>query len=108
MTEAPAPPSAEEQCWEYIQEMLGMMRLSCDVAQSYCDMRDRHGLEYQLRRMELHRKAAIETFKELREMLVLQELKDGGGNELTQQRGRGTAADREPAKNAGRDPRNQR
>jgi hypothetical protein len=107
MTDSPSPPSAEEQCWDYIVEMLGMVRLSCDVAQTYCDMRDRHGLNYQFRRMIPHIRAATQTFKELENMLVTAELMEEN-IELTQQRGRGAAADREPAKNAGRDPRNQR
>ena len=74
MTDAPSPPSAEEKCWDYIVEMLGMVRLSCDVAQTYCDMRDRHGLNYQFRRMIPHIKAATATFKELENMLVTAEL----------------------------------
>ena len=64
MTDNPSPPSAEEQCIEFIHEMLGMIKMHCEVAQTYCEMRDLVGLEYQLRRMVPTIKSAIETFKE--------------------------------------------
>ncbi len=99
----PSAPSAEDQCWDYIEEMLGMVRLHCDVAQNYCEMRDRHGLNYQFRRLIPHLKAATATFKELENMLVVAELK-AGDDELTQQRGGGAKVDREPAANARRNP----
>ncbi len=63
MSGAPLPPDA--QCRRYIAELAGVIGVSAEIIARYAEIGDDAGIEYQLRRLILHVKAAAATFKDL-------------------------------------------
>ena len=60
-----AIPSATEQCRPHIAELAGIIAVSADIVARYAELGDDAGLQYQIRRLILHVKAATQTFKDL-------------------------------------------
>lgn len=58
-------PSAAEQCRAYIAELSGVIAVNAEIIERYAELGDDAGLEYQLRRLVLHVRAATATFKDL-------------------------------------------
>jgi hypothetical protein len=66
MSAAPiAIPSAAAQCRQHIAELAGVIGASAEIIARYAELGDDAGLEYQLRRLILHVRAAAATFKDL-------------------------------------------
>lgn len=61
-------PSAAAQCRQHISELAGAIGASAEIIIRYAELGDDAGLEYQLRRLILHVKAAAATFKDLAEL----------------------------------------
>jgi hypothetical protein len=51
---------------EYIHENLGLAAIQIDLARTYAELGDDHGLAYALRRYAAYSKAVFATFKDLR------------------------------------------
>lgn len=70
MTARPALsiPSAGAQCRQHIAELAGVIGASAEIIARYAELGDDVGLEYQLRRLILHVRAATATFKDLAEV----------------------------------------
>lgn len=60
-----AIPSAAAQCRQHIAELAGVIGASAEIIVRYAELGDDAGLEYQLRRLILHVRAATATFKDL-------------------------------------------
>jgi hypothetical protein len=56
---------ADAQCRAYICELAGVIAVNAEIVARYAELGDDAGLEYQLRRLVLHVRAATQTFKEL-------------------------------------------
>lgn len=63
---APASfPSPDAQCRQYIHELAGVIAANAEIVARYAELGDDVGLEYQLRRLILHVRAATATFRDL-------------------------------------------
>jgi hypothetical protein len=58
-------PSAAAQCRQHIAELAGVIGANAEIIERYAELGDDAGLEYQLRRLILHVRAATATFKDL-------------------------------------------
>ncbi|MBG0801644.1 hypothetical protein IYW40_09120 [Methylocystis sp. H4A] len=58
-------PSAARQCRAHIAELAGVIGANAEIIERYAELGDDVGLEYQLRRLVLHVKAATATFRDL-------------------------------------------
>jgi hypothetical protein len=65
MSAALSIPSAAAQCREHIAELAGVICANAEIIVRYAELGDDAGLEYQLRRLILHVRAATATFKDL-------------------------------------------
>jgi hypothetical protein len=63
-----AIPSPAAQCRGHIVELAGAIGISAEIIARYAEIGDDAGLEYQLRRLILHVRAAAATFKDLAEI----------------------------------------
>jgi hypothetical protein len=61
-------PSADAQCRQHIAELAGVIGANAEIIARYAELGDDVGLEYQLRRLILHVRAAATTFKDLAEL----------------------------------------
>ncbi|NUJ81919.1 hypothetical protein HUN39_18200 [Methylocystis sp. FS] len=58
-------PSAAEQCRAHIAELAGAIGANAEIIARYAEIGDDVGLEYQMRRLILHVRAAASTFRDL-------------------------------------------
>lgn len=63
-----AIPSAAAQCRQHIADLAGVIGVNAEIVERYAELGDDAGLEYQLRRLILHVRAATATFKDLAEI----------------------------------------
>lgn len=71
-------PSAADQCRENIAEIAGVICANAEIVVRYAEMGDDVGLEYQLKRLVLHVRAATATFKDLAEIENARRADSGG------------------------------
>ncbi|MGJ0535556.1 hypothetical protein [Methylocystis sp.] len=61
-------PSAAQQCRAHIAELAGVISANAEIVALYAETGDDVGLEYQMRRLILHVRAAAATFRDMAEI----------------------------------------